>query len=140
MCARLQEPLGDLRSSVACVGVSVSGDVDTATGVVRDSAIMGWHGVELAAALREHLDAEIVVDNDVRALTIGEHWFGVGLGTRSFAIVTIGRGIGEAVISMRLMIERSGAPPIRPDPQQGAARIRPDPGRALQGAEPARGR
>lgn len=97
MCARLQEPLGDLRSSVASIGVSVSGDVDTATGVVRDSAIMGWHGVELAAALREHLDAEIVVDNDVRALTIGEHWFGVGLGTRSFAIVTIGRGIGSGL-------------------------------------------
>ncbi|MET3566020.1 putative NBD/HSP70 family sugar kinase [Leifsonia sp. 563] len=97
MCARLQEPLGDLRSSVASIGVSVSGDVDTATGVVRDSAIMGWHGVELAAALREHLDAEIVVDNDVRALTIGEHWFGVGLGTSSFAIVTIGRGIGSGL-------------------------------------------
>ncbi|MFF9563682.1 ROK family protein [Leifsonia sp. NPDC014704] len=97
MCARLQEPLGDLRSSVASIGVSVSGDVDAATGVVRDSAIMGWHGVELAAALREHLDAEIVVDNDVRALTIGEHWFGVGLGTRSFAIVTIGRGIGSGL-------------------------------------------
>ncbi|SDH11064.1 Sugar kinase of the NBD/HSP70 family, may contain an N-terminal HTH domain [Leifsonia sp. 98AMF] len=97
MCARLQEPLGDLRSSVASIGVSVSGDVDTATGIVRDSAIMGWHGVELAAALREHLDAEIVVDNDVRALTIGEHWFGVGLGTRSFAIVTIGRGIGSGL-------------------------------------------
>jgi predicted NBD/HSP70 family sugar kinase len=97
MCVRLQEPLGDLRSSVASIGVSVSGDVDTATGVVRDSAIMGWHGVELAAALREHLDAEIVVDNDVRALTIGEHWFGVGLGTSSFAIVTIGRGIGSGL-------------------------------------------
>ena len=97
MCVRLQEPLGDLRSSVASIGVSVSGDVDTATGVVRDSAIMGWHGVELAAALREHLDAEIVVDNDVRALTIGEHWFGVGLGTRSFGIVTIGRGIGSGL-------------------------------------------
>lgn len=97
MCARLQEPLGDLRSSVASIGVSVSGDVDTATGVVRDSAIMGWHGVELAATLREHLDAEIVVDNDVRALTIGEHWFGVGLGTSSFAIVTIGRGIGSGL-------------------------------------------
>ncbi|SEB05669.1 ROK family protein [Leifsonia sp. 21MFCrub1.1] len=97
MCARLQEPLGHLRSSVACIGVSVSGDVDTATGVVRDSAIMGWHGVELAAALSEHLDAAIVVDNDVRALTIGEHWFGVGLGTSSFGIVTIGRGIGSGL-------------------------------------------
>lgn len=94
LCERLEESLGGLRSRVARIGVSVSGDVDTTSGVVRDSAIMGWRGVGLAAALRERLDAHVVVDNDVRALMIGEHWFGVGLGTRSFCIVTIGRGIG----------------------------------------------
>jgi predicted NBD/HSP70 family sugar kinase len=33
----------------------------------------------------------------VRALTIGEHWFGMGLGTASFAMVTIGRGIGSGL-------------------------------------------
>lgn len=97
LCGRLREALGGLRSRVARVGVSVSGDVDTATGVVRDSAIMGWRGVGLAAALRERVEADVVVDNDVRALTIGEHWFGVGLGTRSFCIVTIGRGIGAGL-------------------------------------------
>jgi predicted NBD/HSP70 family sugar kinase len=97
LCGRLQESLGALASRVACVGVSVSGDVDTGTGVVRDSAIMGWRGVPLGASLRERLGLDVVVDNDVRALTIGEHWFGVGLGTRSFCIVTIGRGIGSGL-------------------------------------------
>lgn len=97
LCGRLRKALGGLRTRVARVGVSVSGDVDTATGVVRDSAIMGWRGVGLAAALRERLEVDVVIDNDVRALTIGEHWFGVGLGTRSFCIVTIGRGIGAGL-------------------------------------------
>ena len=36
----------------------------------------------------------VVVDNDVRALTIAEEWFGIGVDTDSFAIVTIGTGIG----------------------------------------------
>ncbi|MEV8213924.1 ROK family transcriptional regulator [Leifsonia sp. NPDC077715] len=98
LCARLQEGLGGLGTRLACVGVSVSGDVDSDTGVVRDSALMGWRAVNLGALLRERLPGVVaVVENDVRALTIGEHWFGVGLGTGSFAIVTIGRGIGSGL-------------------------------------------
>lgn len=97
ICGRLQEELGSVASRLACIGVSVSGDVDTETGMIRESAQMGWRGVNLGAALRERLSPRIVVDNDVRALTIGEHWFGVGLGTSSFAIVTIGRGIGSGL-------------------------------------------
>lgn len=97
LCARLGDRLGGLSSRLARIGVAVSGDVDSATGVVRDSAQMGWRAVDLDAALRERLGLGIVVENDVSALTIGEHWFGVGLGTRSFAIVTIGRGIGSGL-------------------------------------------
>ena len=97
LCGRLGEGLGSLRSRLACIGVAVSGDVDITTGVVRDSAQMGWRSVDLGASLRERLSASVVVENDVRALTMGEHWFGVGLGTSSFAIVTIGRGIGSGL-------------------------------------------
>jgi predicted NBD/HSP70 family sugar kinase len=97
LCGRLQDGLGALRSRLACIGVAVSGDVDRETGVVRDSARMGWRSVDLGASLRERLGSGVVVVNDVSALTIGEHWFGVGLGTSSFAIVTIGRGIGSGL-------------------------------------------
>ncbi len=77
--------------------MSVSGDVDTHRGVVRESAIMGWTDVPLGALLASRLGREVLVENDVRALTIGEHWFGVGVGTDLFAIVTIGRGIGSGL-------------------------------------------
>lgn len=97
LCGSLQATIGDLGPRLASVGVAVSGDVDSETGVVRDSALMGWRGVELGAQLSERLGQRVVVENDVRALTIGEHWFGVGLGTGSFAIVTIGRGIGSGL-------------------------------------------
>lgn len=97
LCGRLQERLGQLSSRLARVGVSVSGDVDRKTGVVRDSTLMGWRGIPFGGLLRERLAVDVVVTNDVSALTVGEHWFGVGLGTRSFAIVTIGRGIGSGL-------------------------------------------
>jgi len=97
LCEHLQTSLDGLGQRLACVGVAVSGDVDASTGTVRESALMGWTDVEVGTVLRGRLQSPVVVDNDVRALTIGEHWFGVGLGTSSFAIVTIGRGIGSGL-------------------------------------------
>jgi len=90
----LREELGHAAARVAATGVSVSGDVDTAHGIVRDSALLGWHDVPLAALLAELLDGPVLIENDVRALTIAEQWFGVGVDAGAFAIVTIGAGIG----------------------------------------------
>lgn len=76
------------------IGVAVSGDVDARHGVVRDSPLMGWRGVPVAELLGKRIKVPIVVTNDVRALTVAEHWFGVGVNADSFAVVTIGSGIG----------------------------------------------
>ncbi|MET9313220.1 ROK family transcriptional regulator [Kribbella sp. NPDC003505] len=79
---------------LAGIGIAVSGDVDAAHGVVRDSPLMGWRGVPVAELLGQRVRVPIVVSNDVRALTVAEHWFGVGVNADSFAVVTIGSGIG----------------------------------------------
>ncbi|MFI5710379.1 ROK family protein [Kribbella sp. NPDC051620] len=76
------------------IGVAVSGDVDALHGVVRDSPFMGWRDVPLASLLSEQVKVPVVVSNDVRALTVAEHWFGVGVDADSFAVVTIGSGVG----------------------------------------------
>jgi predicted NBD/HSP70 family sugar kinase len=91
---RLSDDLGDRLAALGGVGVSVSGDVDTANGVVRESGLLGWTDQPLGATLRDRLGYDVLIENDVRALTIAEHWFGLGVGTASFAIVTIGSGIG----------------------------------------------
>ncbi|MBM0224470.1 MULTISPECIES: ROK family transcriptional regulator [Micromonospora] len=93
----LVDLLGVRAERICAVGVTVSGDVDAHSGIVRESAIMGWTDVPLGKILTGRLDRDVLVENDVRALTIGEHWFGVGVGTASFAIVTIGRGIGSGI-------------------------------------------
>lgn len=79
---------------LAGIGIAVSGDVDTEHGLVRDSPLMGWRGVPVAELLGKRIRLPIVVSNDVRALTVAEHWFGVGVDADSFAVVTIGSGIG----------------------------------------------
>jgi predicted NBD/HSP70 family sugar kinase len=86
--------LGEAAGKVMGIGVAVSGDIDTTTGIVRMSPRMNWSDVHLGALLQARLGLPVVVDNDVRALTIAEEWFGIGVDTDSFAIVTIGTGIG----------------------------------------------
>lgn len=90
----LRARLGEASPKILGIGVAVSGDVDKEAGVVRRSPRMNWADVPLADMLEERLDADVIIDNDVRALSIAEEWFGIGVDAESFAIVTIGAGIG----------------------------------------------
>lgn len=79
---------------VHSLGLALSGDVDRADGVVHHSPFLNWHAVPLARLVTESIGLTTVIENDVRALTVAEQWFGIGAGTASFALVTIGAGIG----------------------------------------------
>lgn len=94
-CARqLVDELGDDAERLVGMGVSVSGDIDSAGGVVRQSHLLGWARVPLGARVSEALGLPVIIENDVRALAKAEQWFGLGVAAESFAIVTIGAGIG----------------------------------------------
>lgn len=80
--------------TVSGVGVSVSGDVDMVGGVVRDSPLLGWKSVGLRDSLELAIAYPVTIENDVRALTTASQMFGLGVDASSFAVVTIGAGIG----------------------------------------------
>ncbi|MCK2238359.1 MULTISPECIES: ROK family protein [unclassified Crossiella] len=86
------------RPRVRTLGVAVSGDIDRATGVVRSSPFLGWTQVDLAAQLGAATGLSVLVENDVKALTAAERWFGSGLGASSFALVTLGTGVGCGLV------------------------------------------
>jgi predicted NBD/HSP70 family sugar kinase len=94
LAKELMESINEPAGPLIGIGVAVSGDVDSRHGVVRDSPFMGWRDVPVAALLTAELGVPVLVENDVRALTIAEHWFGVGVNADSFAVVTIGSGVG----------------------------------------------
>ncbi|MFD3837922.1 ROK family protein [Streptomyces sp. NPDC058642] len=80
------------------LGVAVSGDVDRAEGTVRYSPFLDWHDVPLAELTALTTGLPVTVDNDVRALTVAEQWFGAGAGLSDFAVVTVGAGIGCGLV------------------------------------------
>lgn len=75
-------------------GVCLAGDLTQDRTVVVRSPFLGWTDVPLAGLLSEKLGIPVATENDVRALTAAEHWFGAGAGCSSLALITIGTGIG----------------------------------------------
>ncbi|GAA1986652.1 ROK family transcriptional regulator [Catenulispora subtropica] len=86
------------RGRTRSLGLAISGDVDAAAGVVRLSARLGWRDVPIGRLAAEATGLAVTVENDVKALTVAEHWFGQGVGTDSFALVTVGAGIGCGIV------------------------------------------
>lgn len=75
-------------------GICLGGDLTQDGKTVVDAPFLGWHDVPLARILTKKLGIPVATENDVRALTAAEQWFGAGAGCSSLALITIGAGIG----------------------------------------------
>lgn len=87
-------PLLAAHPRVAGIGVGIGAQVDD-DGAVASSAMLGWsEPVHLRAQLEGRLGLPVTVSNDFHALLEGHAWFGIGRRHRSFAVITIGAGVG----------------------------------------------
>lgn len=91
---RLLAEAGGAADGVLGIGVGVSGHVDSPAGICRYSALLDWRKVDVAGPLSAATGLPVVVNNDVNTLVVAERWFGGGREVDSFAVVTIGSGIG----------------------------------------------
>ena len=98
LVADLLDRSPDFRERTGRLGLAVSGDVDRDAGLVRYSPFLRWHNVALAKLAAAATGLVVTVENDVKALTTAEHWFGEGAGADSFALVTVGSGIGCGLV------------------------------------------
>ncbi|WP_072314515.1 ROK family transcriptional regulator [Agrococcus sp. Marseille-P2731] len=80
------------------VGVGVPGQVaGRERGTVTWPAV-GWHGTDLGESLSASLEIPVIVDNNVNALALAERLFGHGRRFEDFLTITIGTGIGCAIV------------------------------------------
>ena len=82
------------------IGIGVPGPVDTAQGVALHAANLGWENVPLGDAISSRLSREmpIYVENDVNVGAIGEQLFGNARGVTDYVYLTVGTGLGGAVM------------------------------------------
>ena len=84
-------------------GVAMPDPFDYAAGVARFDAAVGkfgaLNGVDVGAALRSALAADVVFLNDADAFALGEATSGVGRGFSRLAAITLGTGVGSGWIA-----------------------------------------
>jgi predicted NBD/HSP70 family sugar kinase len=80
------------------VGLGVPGFVDTRTGQV-EAPLLGWRHMPLGGYLTKLLELPVLVDNDVNALAAYEHLYGLGRAYDDFLTLTLGLGVGAAIVS-----------------------------------------
>lgn len=81
---------------VMAAGIVVPGIVDVDAGVVRHSARLGWHNVELGALVSADLGVPVRVDQSVRAGALAESAGGVGRGRADWLYLRLGADIDAA--------------------------------------------
>ena len=80
------------------LGVGVPGIVDSPDAGNVNAAVLGWTDVPLGRHLRGALGLPVLVENDVNAVAIAERLYGKGRTRRDFLVLTIGRGVGLAIV------------------------------------------
>ena len=84
--------------SLAAVGLAAAGFVDAAGERVRFAPHLPWHGEPVRDLLAGRLGVPVALDNDANCAALAEWTYGAARGAASALVVTLGTGIGGAVV------------------------------------------
>jgi len=93
---------------LTAVGVSAAGLVDIEADLVRYCTHLPWREDPVRARLADRWGTRVVMENDANCAAIAEHEHGAARGVDSFLMVTIGTGIGGAIVEGGRVLHGSG--------------------------------
>jgi glucokinase len=106
LCRRVMAQAG---RDVSAIGVGCGGPMEYPAGVVSPLNIPAWNAFPLRARLVEAFGRPAIVDNDAKALALGERWKGAGRGSNNMLGMVVSTGVGGGVIlDGRLLHGNSG--------------------------------
>ena len=80
------------------IGVAMHGVVDVETGTSLFAPILGLTNIPIKEELEKEFELEVKVENDARAMALGESWFGNHGELSSMLVMNIGRGVGAGLV------------------------------------------
>ncbi len=81
------------------IGIGATGPVDRAKGIVHNiDTLPDFSGIPLVEDLHHRLDVPVVIDNDAVVAAVAEQQMGAGRGAARVLMVTLGTGIGAAML------------------------------------------
>jgi glucokinase len=105
------------------VGAGIPGIIDLDTGTVRKSAnLPGWSAYPVREEIERRIKSQFILENDGNMAALGEKWLGAARNVPSMAMLTLGTGIGGAIVldgklwhGMNGMAGEFGHVPIEPE-------------------------
>lgn len=101
MCDAIKSLTEKYRSSGTFrgAGIGVPGIIDVEAGMMRLSAnLPGWSEYPVRDVIERRLGARVFLDNDAKVAAFGEKWQGAGRDVDNMAMLTLGTGIGGAIV------------------------------------------
>lgn len=83
---------------VAAVGVAAAGFVDVTGARVVFAPHLPWRGADVRARIGDRLGVPVFLDNDATCAAHAESSYGAGRDAQSMVLVTLGTGIGGALV------------------------------------------
>ncbi|MEY2468178.1 MAG: glucokinase [Actinomycetota bacterium] len=85
-------------TGAVAVGVGCGGPMAPHGETVSPLNISGWRGFPLRSTLATHTGLDVHIDNDAKALALGEGWTGAARGERNFLAMVVSTGVGAGVV------------------------------------------
>jgi glucokinase len=101
MCDAIQQTSAKYKANANLlgVGIGVPGIMDMQTGMMRESPnLPGWADYPVRAEIERRMGAPVILENDANCAAFGEKWLGVGRQVRDLAMLTLGTGVGGAIV------------------------------------------
>ncbi|MBD2462191.1 ROK family protein [Oscillatoria sp. FACHB-1407] len=80
------------------IGVGTPGPADVTGRIARVAINLGWQDVPLADWLEAEIGKPTLLANDANCAGLGEYWLGAGRRFQNLILLTLGTGVGGAVI------------------------------------------
>lgn len=91
--------------AVDACGVGCGGPMAEGGAAVSPLNIPAWRDFPLRDRLAEHIGLAVAVDNDAKALALGEGWCGAAAGERDFLAMVVSTGVGGGIVSRGRLLE-----------------------------------
>ena len=87
------------KEQISTVGIGVAGIVDCRRGLVIDAPSLKWKNFNLLQNVQTLFDFPVILNNDVNCTLWGEKWLGSGKSCQDILLISIGTGMGGAILS-----------------------------------------
>ncbi|AGB41274.1 transcriptional regulator/sugar kinase [Halobacteroides halobius DSM 5150] len=86
------------KEEIIGIGMAVHGLINSETGISIFAPHYNWKNVAIKKLIEEEFQIPTFIDNDARAMALGEQWFGIARNSDDFITINIGNGIGSGIV------------------------------------------